>query len=186
MPADTDALLTIQDLVRWGACRFADARLYFGHGTDNAFDEAVWLVASALNMPIARIDAYRDCRVTADERTAVLALLDRRISERRPAAYLTGQAWFAGMEFIVDDAVLIPRSPLAELICDGFAPWIDPDRIGRALDLCTGSGCLGIALACASAGRGRGPCGYLASGPAHRRAQSLPARTRRPCAHYRV
>lgn len=147
MPADTDALLTIQDLVRWGACRFADARLYFGHGTDNAFDEAVWLVARALNMPIARIDAYRDCRVTTDERAAVLALLDRRISERRPAAYLTGQAWFAGMEFVVDEAVMIPRSPLAELICDGFAPWTDPDRIGRALDLCAGSGCLGLALA---------------------------------------
>ena len=152
MTADTDALLTIHDLVRWGACRFADTRLYFGHGTDNAFDEAVWLVASALRMPLERMDAYRDSHVTADERAAVLALLQRRISERRPAAYLTGRAWFAGLEFIVDDTVLIPRSPLAELIKDGFAPWFDPelsdpDRIGRALDLCAGSGCLGIAMA---------------------------------------
>ncbi len=147
MPANTDALLTIQDLVRWGACRFVEARLFFGHGTDNAFDEAIWLVASALHMPISRIDGYRDCRVTADERGTVLALLERRINERRPAAYLTGQTWFAGLELVVDDAVMIPRSPLAELICDGFEPWMDPSRIGRALDLCTGSGCLGIALA---------------------------------------
>lgn len=147
MAVDTDALLTIQDLVRWGASRFVEAQLCFGHGTDNAFDEAAWLVASALHMPTTRIEAYRDCRVTADERASVLALLTRRIDERRPCAYLTGRTWFAGLEFVVDDAVMVPRSPLAELITDGFAPWIDPDRVGRALDLCTGSGCLGIAIA---------------------------------------
>jgi len=147
MTADTDALLTIHDLVRWGGCRFADARLFFGHGTDNAFDEAAWLVANALHLPLVRMDSYRDCRVTAVERAAVLALLQRRITERRPAAYLTGLAWFAGLEFVVDETVLIPRSPLAELIADGFAPWADPERIGRVLDLCTGSGCLGIAIA---------------------------------------
>ncbi|MGB5832630.1 MAG: 50S ribosomal protein L3 N(5)-glutamine methyltransferase [Thiohalocapsa sp.] len=147
MAAQTDSLLTIQDLVRWSACRFNEAHLCFGHGTDNAFDEAVWLVASALHMPIARVDGYRACRVTAEERANVLGLLDRRITERRPAAYLTGQTWFAGLEFFVDDTVLIPRSPLGELFSNGLAPWMDPARMGRALDLCTGSGCLGIAMA---------------------------------------
>ncbi|HBG94864.1 MAG TPA: 50S ribosomal protein L3 N(5)-glutamine methyltransferase [Chromatiaceae bacterium] len=147
MAVDTNALLTIQDLVRWSACRFADARLHFGHGTDNAFDEAAWLIASSLNMPLEHIGPYRECRVTEDERTAVLALVRRRIVERRPAAYLIGQTRFAGMEFIVNDSVMIPRSPIAELIADGFAPWVDPERIHRVLDLCTGCGCLGIALA---------------------------------------
>jgi len=147
MTAETDALLTIQDLVRWGGCQFADARLFFGHGTDNEFDEAAWLVAHALHLPLERVESYRDCHITVGERAAVLALLRRRITERRPAAYLTGLAWFAGLEFIVDDTVLIPRSPLAELIADGFAPWVNPEGIRRVLDLCTGSGCLGIALA---------------------------------------
>ena len=147
MPAETDTLTTIQDLVRWGASRFAAAGLFFGHGTDNAFDEAAWLVAEALHMPVQRVAEYRDCRVTASEHAAVMALLERRVVERRPAAYLTGRTWFAGLEFVVDDSVMIPRSPLAELIADGFAPWLEPERIGRVLDLCTGSGSLGIAVA---------------------------------------
>jgi ribosomal protein L3 glutamine methyltransferase len=147
MPAETDTLTTIQDLVRWGASRFGEAGLYFGHGTDNAFDEAAWLVAEALHMPVQRVAEYRDCRVTASEHAAVMALLERRVVERRPAAYLTGRTWFAGLEFAVDDSVMIPRSPLAELIADGFAPWLGPERIGRVLDLCTGSGCIGIAVA---------------------------------------
>ena len=147
MPAETDTLTTIQDLVRWGASRFGEAGLYFGHGTDNAFDEAAWLVAEALHMPVQRVAEYRDCRVTASEHAAVMALLERRVVERRPAAYLTGRTWFAGLEFAVDDSVMIPRSPLAELIAGGFAPWLGPERIGRVLDLCTGSGCIGIAVA---------------------------------------
>jgi len=147
MPAETDTLTTIQDLVRWGASRFGEAGLYFGHGTDNAFDEAAWLVAEALHMPVQRVAEYRECRVTASEHAAVMALLERRVVERRPAAYLTGRTWFAGLEFAVDDSVMIPRSPLAELIADGFAPWLGPERIGRVLDLCTGSGCIGIAVA---------------------------------------
>ena len=147
MPAETDTLTTMQDLVRWGASRFGEAGLYFGHGTDNAFDEAAWLVAEALHMPVQRVAEYRDCRVTASEHAAVMALLERRVVERRPAAYLTGRTWFAGLEFAVDDSVMIPRSPLAELIADGFAPWLGPKRIGRVLDLCTGSGCIGIAVA---------------------------------------
>jgi len=147
MQVDTDELLTIQDLVRWGACRFTEAGLHFGHGTDNAFDEAAWLVAEALKMPPARITDYGQCRVTGFEREVVTDLLARRVDERRPTAYLTGRTWFAGLEMIVSDQVMVPRSPLAELIRDGFAPWIDPIEVGRVLDLCTGSGCIGIAAA---------------------------------------
>ncbi len=147
MPAETDALTTIQDLVRWGASRFSEARICFGHGTDNAFDEAAWLVSHALHMPSERVDVYRQCRVTPGERAEVLTLLRRRIEERRPAAYLTGRTWFAELEFAVDDSVMIPRSPMAELIMQGFSPWLEPLEIGRALDLCTGSGCIGLAIA---------------------------------------
>jgi ribosomal protein L3 glutamine methyltransferase len=147
MPADTDALTTIDDLVRWGASRFAAAALHFGHGTDNARDEAHWLVAHALHLPFELAAEYGGCHVTPTERELVLALLARRIDERRPAAYLTGSARFAGLDFDVDEGVMIPRSPLAELIEQGFAPWAEPERVYRVLDLCCGSGCLGIAAA---------------------------------------
>ncbi len=146
-PPETDVLTTVDDLVRWGASRFTAAGLYFGHGTDNARDEAHWLVAHALHLPFELAAEYGGCHVTAPERAAVLALLVQRIDQRRPAAYLTGSTRFAGLEFDVSDAVMIPRSPLAELIEQGFAPWVDPQRVRRVLDLCTGSGCLGIATA---------------------------------------
>jgi len=140
-------LITIRDLIRWGASRFNAAELCFGHGTDNAFDEAAWLVAHTLHLAPHDIADWHGCRVTSDERIAVCSLLDRRIDERIPSAYLTGRTWFAGLEMLVDRNVLIPRSPLAELIHQGFAPWIDPERIGRVLDLGCGSGCIGIAIA---------------------------------------
>lgn len=146
-PAETDALLTIRDLVRWGASRFSAARLHFGHGTDNAIDEAAWLTAHALHLPSERLGEFGECRVTEREREVIIGLLDRRVAERRPAAYLTGRTWFAGLEFSVTDQVLIPRSPLAELILTGFSPWMDPERIGRVLDLCAGCGCIGLAVA---------------------------------------
>ncbi|WP_462321087.1 50S ribosomal protein L3 N(5)-glutamine methyltransferase [Halochromatium sp.] len=147
MPVETDELQTIQDLVRWGGCRFTEAGLHFGHGTDNAFDEAAWLVADALKMPLELIAEYGQCRVTDTEREAVVVLLGRRIDERRPAAYLIGRTWFAGLEMLVSEHVMVPRSPLAELISHGFAPWAKPAEVGRILDLCTGSGCIGIAAA---------------------------------------
>lgn len=147
MPDETDALLTIQDLVRWGASRFNEAALHFGHGTDNAFDEAAWLVAHALSLPPERLAAYGGCHVTGSERGAVVALHRRRLDERQPAAYLTGRTWYAGLEIAVDEHVMVPRSPLAELIVDGFSPWADAERIARVLDLCTGSGCIGLAAA---------------------------------------
>lgn len=147
MASSADGLTTIQDFIRWGASRFSKAGLFFGHGTDNALDEAAHLVLSALSMPPDLPASYRDCRITEDERLVILDLLDRRIQERLPAAYLTHQAWFAGLEFYVDESVLVPRSPLAELVETGFGPWVNPDYIARVLDLCTGSGCIGIAAA---------------------------------------
>lgn len=140
-------LSTIQDFVRWGASRFNEAGLFFGHGTDNAIDEAVQLVLAALHLPPDMPLEYRDCRLTEAERDTVAGLLGRRIGERIPAAYLINRAWFAGLEFFVDESVIVPRSPLAELIEGGFEPWIDPERVSRVLDLCAGSGCIGLAVA---------------------------------------
>lgn len=139
--------MTIQDFIRWGASRFNEAGLFFGHGTDNALDEAAQLVLFALHLPPEVPASYRDCRLTYPERAAVAELLEQRLVERKPAAYLTNRAWFAGLELYINEDVLVPRSPLGELIEAGFDPWIEPERIGRVLDLCTGSGCIGIASA---------------------------------------
>jgi len=141
-------LRTIRDLVRWGASRFNQAGLSFGHGTDNAFDEALVLVSHALHLPLQFPDHYLAARVTKEERDTALALIQQRIETRKPAAYLTHEAWFAGLPFYVDERVLVPRSPLAERIEHGFQPWLHSDAIERVLDLCTGSGC--IAIACAA------------------------------------
>lgn len=147
MAEQPDGLITIADFTRWGASRFNGAGLHFGHGTDNALDEAAQLVLHALNLDHDLPVSYRDCRLTPAERVAVTDLLERRVAERLPAAYLTGRAWFAGLELEVSPAVLVPRSPIAELIEAGFEPWIDGERVGRVLDLCCGSGCIGIAAA---------------------------------------
>ncbi len=142
-----EELLTIRDFIRWGASRFIAADLFFGHGTDNALDEASQLVFHALNLPHDLPPLYLDGRLSAEERTQVGELLWRRIEERRPGAYLTQRAWFAGLEFFVNEHVLIPRSPIAELIETRFEPWIDFHGVNSILDLCTGSGCIGIAAA---------------------------------------
>jgi ribosomal protein L3 glutamine methyltransferase len=143
------SLKSITDFVRWGASRFSAAGLHYGHGTDNAIDEALVLVRHALHLghDLPR-EFYAAC-LTEAEKHAVLELIERRIVERVPAPYLTGEAWFAGLPFFVDRRVLIPRSPIAELVESGFAPWLDAERVERVLDLCTGSGC--IAIACAFA-----------------------------------
>lgn len=141
------SLETIADFVRWGASRFSAAGLHFGHGTDGPVDEALVLVRHALHLGHDLPAEFYAARLTDPEKRAVLALLERRVAERVPAPYLTGEAWFAGLPFTVDRRVLIPRSPIAELIEQGFAPWADPGGIRRVLDLCTGSGC--IAIACA-------------------------------------
>ena len=147
------SLETITDFVRWGASRFAAAGLHFGHGTDNPVDEALVLVRHALHLDHDLPREFYGARLTEEEKRAVLELFERRVVERVPAPYLTGEAWFAGLPFFVDRRVLIPRSPFAELIDSGFAPWLEADSVERVLDLCTGSGCIGIAcaLACPAA-----------------------------------
>jgi ribosomal protein L3 glutamine methyltransferase len=147
MAEQPDGLITIQDFVRWGASRFNAAGLFFGHGTDNAIDDAVHLVLSALHLEPGLPTGFRDCRLTPAERVAVCNLIERRIVERVPASYLSGRAWFAGLEFAVNAQVLVPRSPIAELVEAGFDPWTDSEQITHVLDLCTGSGCIGIAAA---------------------------------------
>jgi ribosomal protein L3 glutamine methyltransferase len=147
MHSDIGQLITLRDFIRWGASRFSEAGLYFGHGTDNALDEAVQLVLHALHLPADLPVAYLESRLSETERAAVVRLLQRRIEERLPAPYLTGRAWFAGMTFRVTPDVLVPRSPLAELIENELRPWVDPQAVCRVLDLCTGSGCIGIAAA---------------------------------------
>ncbi|MDR2873035.1 MAG: 50S ribosomal protein L3 N(5)-glutamine methyltransferase [Xanthomonadaceae bacterium] len=140
-------LHTIIDLIRYGASRFNAANLVFGHSYDNALDEATQLTLHALHMPHDLGPAYGQARVTAAEKAEVLTLFRRRIEERIPAAYLTGEAWFAGLSFKSDSRALVPRSPIAELIESGFGPWLRAREVRSALDLCTGSGCIALAMA---------------------------------------
>ncbi|UTW46594.1 50S ribosomal protein L3 N(5)-glutamine methyltransferase [bacterium SCSIO 12696] len=142
----SEQLHSVRDYIRWGASRFSQEALFFGHGTDNAWDEAVALVLHGLFLPQDSGLHVLDARLTLEERQRVIQLLERRISERIPVPYITGTAWFCGLEFMVDERVLIPRSPIAELITQQFSPWLvnSPERI---LDMCCGSGCIGIACA---------------------------------------
>ena len=143
----THQLQTIIDLIRYGASRFNAAGLTFGHSYDNALDEATQLTLHALHLPHDLSPVYGQARVTEAEKEDVLGLFIRRIEERVPAAYLTGEAWFAGLSFKSDQRALVPRSPIAELIEGGFEPWLGGRDVSRALDLCTGSGCIAIAMA---------------------------------------
>ena len=143
----TAELATIIDFIRYGASRFSAAGLTFGHSHDNPIDEATHLVLASLHLPPDIPPAYGAGRLTTAERANVLALIERRVNERLPVAYLVGETWFAGLKFKSDRRALVPRSPIAELIETGFAPWLDERPVERALDLCTGSGCIGIAMA---------------------------------------
>jgi len=143
----TDELATIIDLIRYGASRFNAAGLTFGHSYDNALDEATQLTLHALHLPHDLSPVYGNARITEAEKEEVLSLFLRRIEERMPAAYLTGEAWFAGLSFKTDRRALVPRSPIAEMIEHGFQPWLGDREVRRALDLCTGSGCIAIAMA---------------------------------------
>jgi ribosomal protein L3 glutamine methyltransferase len=145
--AATAELSTIIDFIRYGASRFNAAGLTFGHSFDNALDEATQLVLHALHLPHDLSPVYGQSRLTSVEKQAILALFERRIGERIPACYLTGEAWFAGLNFKSDARALVPRSPIAELIEAGFEPWLGGRDVQRALDICTGSGCIAIAMA---------------------------------------
>jgi ribosomal protein L3 glutamine methyltransferase len=138
---------TVRDCLRWSVSTFLRAGLHFGHGTDNAWDEARWLVLGALALPHDSPDWVLDARIATPEREQLAQFLKRRVVERVPSAYLLGEAWFAGLRFKVDARVLVPRSPMAELIQSGFEPWLGGMEPRRILDLCCGSGCIGIAAA---------------------------------------
>lgn len=142
-------LVTIGDYIRWGVSKFMAAELFYGHGTDNAWDEAVALVFHALHLPHDITPQIFSARLTGVERAQVVELIEKRVQQRLPLAYLTNEAWFSGLRFYVDERVIIPRSPMVELIENGFAPWGTQIPINKILDLCTGSGC--IAIACARA-----------------------------------
>ncbi|MGE5492731.1 MAG: 50S ribosomal protein L3 N(5)-glutamine methyltransferase [Actinomycetota bacterium] len=143
-------LLTVRDLLRFAVSRFNQAGLFFGHGTDNAWDEAVYLVLHTLKLPLDQLEPFLDARLLEEEREAVLALIRRRVEERLPSAYLTNEAWLGEHRFYVDERVIVPRSFIAELLDEQLAPWVeDPWSVESALDLCTGSGCLAILAAIA-------------------------------------
>ena len=144
----TEALLTIRDWLRYSVSRLEENGVFFGHGTDNAYDESVWLVMSALHLPLDTLDNFLDARITKDEAKHLAHLIERRVTERVPTAYLLREAWLKGFKFYVDERVIVPRSFIAELLEDGLAPWIEyPEMVESAADICTGSGCLGVLLA---------------------------------------
>ena len=147
-PSPVDDLLSLRDILRYAVSRFAEAGIFCGHGTDNYWDEAVYLVLRSVHLPLENNAIFLDARLTREERVMLIHRIDRRVGDRVPTAYITGEAWFMGLRFQVDERVLIPRSPLAEILEERLHPWLAPDRpVQRILDLCTGSGCIGIAAA---------------------------------------
>ena len=147
-PTHHTELLTVRDCLRYAVSRFNAAELFFGHGSDNAWDEAVYLTLHALHLPLDRLEPFLDARLLAHEREALVQLYHRRCDERLPAAYLTHEAWLGDYRFYVDERVIVPRSFIAELLEEQLSPWIDdPWAVESALDLCTGSGCLAILAA---------------------------------------
>ena len=143
-------LFTVRDYIRYAVSRFNAAQLFFGHGSDNAWDEAVYLTLHTLNLPLDRLEPFLDARLLPHERELLLDLYPRRCQDRLPAAYLTNEAWLGEHRFYVDDRVIVPRSFIAELLDEQLTPWIDdPWAVESALDLCTGSGCLAILTALA-------------------------------------
>lgn len=142
-----DELHTVADFVRWSASRFNEAGLYFGHGTDNALDEAIALILHTLHLGHDLPPVFWQARLTYQEKKQLLSQLQLRLEKRIPVPYLTKQAWFAQLPFYVDQRVLIPRSPIAELIEARYAPWLETTQVHRVLDLCCGGGCIGIATA---------------------------------------
>ncbi|WP_219907441.1 50S ribosomal protein L3 N(5)-glutamine methyltransferase [Nitrosospira sp. Nsp2] len=141
-------LQTIRDLLRFAVSCFNEAGLFFGHGSASAYDEAAYLILHTLHLPLDRLEPFLDARLATAELEQVLGVIERRVSEKIPAAYLTNEAWLGNFSFFVDERVIVPRSFIAELLREQLAPWIEnPGAIRSALDLCTGSGCLAILLA---------------------------------------
>jgi len=147
---DTESLITVRDWLRFAVSRFNEAKLFFGHGSDNAFDEAAYLILHTLHLPLDRLEPFLDASLTHGESEEVQAVIERRVRDRIPAAYLTHEAWLGAHRFYVDERVIVPRSFIAELLPEQLAPWVEnPAEVTRALDLCTGSGCLAILAALA-------------------------------------
>lgn len=144
----THNLHTVRDWLRFAVSRFDEARLFFGHGSSNAYDEAAYLILHTLHLPPDRLDPFLDARLTDMERAEVLNIIQQRVEQRLPAAYLTHEAFIGDFSFYVDERVIVPRSFIGELLLEQLAPWIArPEEIGSVLDLCTGSGCLAILAA---------------------------------------
>lgn len=144
----TQPYQTLRDLLRHAVTRFNTEGLFFGHGNSSAYDEAAYLILHTLKLPLDKLDPFLDARLLPEEISDVLAMIDRRTSERLPAAYLTNEAWLTDYRFYVDQRVIVPRSFIAEIIPEQFQPWVtDPDAVTNVLELCTGSGCLAIMLA---------------------------------------
>lgn len=140
-------LSTLGDMLRWGATLFNQNGVFYGHGNENAWDEAVVLALHVLALPIDSKDTILNCNLLQRERLAIAQTFAVRINERVPTAYITNNAWFSGLQFYVDERVLVPRSPIAQMISENFEPWLKGHSVHRALDLCTGSGCIAIAIA---------------------------------------
>ncbi|MES2262922.1 MAG: 50S ribosomal protein L3 N(5)-glutamine methyltransferase [Pseudomonadota bacterium] len=144
----TTPFITPRDLLRYAVTRFNTAKLFFGHGSAEALDEAAYLILHTLKLPLDKLDPFLDARLLPHEIESVLAVIERRATDRVPAAYITNEGWLGTYSFYVDERVIVPRSFIAELIPDYFAPWVNqPDAVSNVLELCTGSGCLAIMMA---------------------------------------
>ena len=144
----TTELFTIRDWIRFAVSQFEASDIFYGHGTDNAYDEAVWLIMSALHLPMDTLNNFLDARITTTERTKLAGFIERRITQHTPTAYLVKEAWLQGLKFYVDERVLIPRSFIAELLNNDLSPWIEfPEMVESAADICTGSGCFTTCMA---------------------------------------
>ena len=141
-------LVTVRDWLRYAVTRFNRAGCFYGHGLQDAYDEAVYLILHTLALPLDRLEPFLDACIPGDEREDILEVIEKRAVDRLPAAYITGEAWLGEFRFEVDKRVIIPRSYFAELLHDGFSPWVqDPEAVTAAMDMCTGSGCLAILMA---------------------------------------
>ena len=139
---------TVRDLMRYAVSRFTEAQVSFGHGTANAYDEAAYLILHTLHLPLDMLDPFLDAQLLDSERDTVMHMIERRATERVPAAYITGGAWMHGYRFTVDERVIVPRSLIGEVLHERLHPWIDePEAVSAVLELCTGSGCLAILAA---------------------------------------